>query len=168
MRVRVPSVLFRFSAFSPVGLSKAQSPTHNAEGRVTGAIRRGIGGSNPSPVLCGRCFAKYLPSETALRTPPRKGGSIGESIRLITERLRVRVPPFPLETTVVYGNAIKSRRKVRLLSCRIAVSWLDCGEFLSGTCVCTWLCGSLTARARRSPMRVRLPPAQFARRSGII
>ena len=122
----------------------------------------------PPPVLCGRCLAKYLPSETALRTPPRKGGSIGESIRLITERLRVRVPPFPLEfqTTVVYGNAPKARREVRLLSCRIAVSWLDCGEFLSGTCVCTWLCGSLTARARRSPMRVRLPPAQFVRRSG--
>lgn len=31
-----------------------------------------------------------------------------------------------------------------------------------------WLCGSLTARARRSPMRVRLPPAQFVRRSGKI
>ena len=31
-----------------------------------------------------------------------------------------------------------------------------------------WLCGSLTARARRSPMRVRLPPAHFARRSGKI
>lgn len=31
-----------------------------------------------------------------------------------------------------------------------------------------WLCGSLTARARCSPMRVRLPPAQFARRSGKI
>lgn len=29
-----------------------------------------------------------------------------------------------------------------------------------------WLCGSLTARARRSPMRVRLPSAHFARRSG--
>ena len=29
-----------------------------------------------------------------------------------------------------------------------------------------WLCGSLTARAGCSPMRVRLPPAQFARRSG--
>jgi len=31
-----------------------------------------------------------------------------------------------------------------------------------------WLCSSLTARARRSPMRVRLPPAQFVRRSGKI
>lgn len=31
-----------------------------------------------------------------------------------------------------------------------------------------WLCGSLMARARRSPTRVRLPPAHFARRSGKI
>ena len=31
-----------------------------------------------------------------------------------------------------------------------------------------WLCSSLTARARRSLMRVRLPPAHFVRRSGKI